>query len=522
MRYPCPMPTRYARLPLPAFLAALDTWRARPAPEEREGLSAALAFLLERTGFAGAALDLDAPPLAPVSLAAGSLAPGAKRPAREDEVAELPLLTQATANALGEIRIDGAGELPDGPAELANAIAIAVEVIRDRERARRAEGHLEALDEAVRGITSVLDVDRVLQRIVDQVRVLVQADYAALGIVDDDEVIELFITSGISSEAREEIGHPPRGQGLLGLIIREGRSFRIEDIATDPHRHGFPPHHPEMHPFLGVPVRTGTRTVGNLYLTRSGTGRPFVDDDLELVERFALHAGIAIENARLHDRVQRLTIVEERERIGRDLHDQIIQRLYGISLLLDDVPELIAEDEALARDRIEDAIGSLTSTIQEIRTFVFGLRPVELGPRGLVGALEVLAGEINRSMGLEVSVRVEPGIAPPMEHIAELLSVAREALANVARHAEARAAELDLSDDGAAFRLEVVDDGRGFDPSTSPSAGHHGLENMRKRAARLGGVLEVASQEGRGTRIILTLPHRPVPAEEDAMTEQDA
>jgi len=107
VRYPCPMPTRYARLPLPAFLAALDTWRARPAPEEREGLSAALAFLLERTGFAGAALDLDAPPLAPVSLAAGSLAPGAKRPAREDEVAELPLLTQATANALGEIRIDG-------------------------------------------------------------------------------------------------------------------------------------------------------------------------------------------------------------------------------------------------------------------------------------------------------------------------------------------------------------------------------------------------------------------------------
>ncbi len=504
------MPTRYAHLPLPAFLGALDAWRARPGLAERPALEEALAALVERTGFRGAAVVLDAPPLAPVELRAGTLA-AEHDPAGStgEQITDLPLLTGITAAPVGTIRIDGAGDLPDGPPELAHAIATAIEATRDRERAQQAEAHLAALDEAVRGIASVLDLDRVLQPIVDRVRVLVHADYAALGIVDDEGIIELFITSGLSPGDRERIGHPPRGHGLLGLITREGRPFRIDDIATDERRYGFPANHPEMHPFLGVPVPSLGRTVGNLYLTRGPGGRRFTADDQELVERFALHAGIAIENARLHDRVQRLTIVEERERIGRDLHDQIIQRLYGITLSLDDVPEIVTEDAALARQRIEDAIEALTATIQEIRTFVFGLRPVELGERGLVGALEQLAGELNRNVGLEVSVRVEPGVEPPMDQVAELLSVAREALTNVARHADARAAELDLSDDGTAFRLEVIDDGRGFEASAPAPAGHHGLANMRQRAARVGGMLEVASQTGRGTRIILTLPHRP-------------
>jgi signal transduction histidine kinase len=514
------MPDRFARLPLPAFISALDAWRARPDPEERPALEAALTRLVERTGFRGASLTVDAPPLVRVEVHAGSLATeGGRLP--DGTTTELPLLTEANATPVGTLRVHGTGSLPDGPPELASAIATAVEVIRDRERARRAEAHLAALDEAVQGIAAVLDLDRVLQRIVDRVRGLAHADYAALGIVSDGGQIERFITSGISPADRERIGHPPEGRGLLGLIIREGRALRIDDVATDPRRYGFPPNHPEMRSFLGVPVPSLGHTVGNLYLTRGTTGGPFGEADQELVERFALHAGIAIENARLHDRVQRLTIVEERERIGRDLHDQIIQRLYAISLALDDVPELMESDAELARERVDDAIESLTAAIQEIRTFVFGLRPVQLDERGLVAALEQLAGEMNRNLGLEVSIRAEPGIEPPMELVAELLSVAREALTNVARHADARGAELDLSDDGSWFRLEVVDDGRGFDAAAAAPAGHHGLNNMRQRAARLGGMLEVGSQQGRGTRIILTLPHRPKRTGDGQMTESE-
>ena len=135
----------------------------------------------------------------------------------------------------------------------------------------------------------------------------------------------------------------PRGHGLLGLIVRENRSFRIPDLAVDPRRYGFPPHHPPMHSFLGVPVTVQGRSVGNLYLTNKTGADEFSEDDQALVESFAVHAGIAIENARLHEQVQRLAIVDERERISKDLHDGIIQNLYAVGLSLEDVPELVRE-----------------------------------------------------------------------------------------------------------------------------------------------------------------------------------
>ncbi len=193
------MPARYAHLPLTAFLAALDEWRARPVAAERPALEQALAALVEHTGFRGAAVLLDAPPLVPVELRAGTLAAQAgSAGATGAQIIDLPLVTEMTATPVGTIRIDGEGAIPHGPLELANAIATAIEVTRDRERARQAEAHLAALDEAVRGIASVLDLDRVLQPIVDRVRGLVHADYAALGIVNDEAIIELFITSGLS------------------------------------------------------------------------------------------------------------------------------------------------------------------------------------------------------------------------------------------------------------------------------------------------------------------------------------
>ena len=194
-------------------------------------------------------------------------------------------------------------------------------------------GVVEAFDAATRAIAGLQSVDDVLQVIVDEVRPLVGARYAALGIVDPDGNIERFITSGIDAETRARIGALPRGRGFLGLIIRENRSFRIRDIARDPRRYGFPPNHPPMHSFLGVPVTVQGRSVGNLYLTDKAGAGEFSEDDQRLVETFALHAGIAIENARLHEQVQRLAIVDERERIGKDLHDGIIQSLYAVGLV---------------------------------------------------------------------------------------------------------------------------------------------------------------------------------------------
>ena len=174
-----------------------------------------------------------------------------------------------------------------------------------------------ALDAATRGIAGVLDIDAVLRLIVERVRDLVGSRYAALGIVDHAGLILRFVTVGIDPADRERIGDLPRGHGLLGLIIREGRSFRIPEIAAHPDSSGFPPHHPPMRSFLGVPIIVAGASVGNLYLTDKIGAAEFSEDDQALVEMFALHAGIAIENARLHAQVQRLAIVDERERIAR-------------------------------------------------------------------------------------------------------------------------------------------------------------------------------------------------------------
>jgi signal transduction histidine kinase len=373
-------------------------------------------------------------------------------------------------------------------------------------RARRAEAHLAALDVAVQGISGVLALEAVLQLIVDHVRALADAEYAALDITHPDGVIERFITSGLSNAARERIGELPRGQGLLGLIIREGQAFRIPDIATDPRRYGFPPDHPEMHSFLGVPITVKGRAIGNLYLTNKRGAAEFSSDDQTLVERFAAHAGLAIENARLSERVQALAVVEERERIGRDLHDGIIQRIYAVTLGLDDVPEIAMTDAAEASERVDRAIDALHAAIGEIRSFIYGLRPGLDDPGSMASALESLAEEtrLNTPMRIEVAAPTVAGLSPTVR--GELVSIAREALSNAVRHAEASRTRIEVVAAGDEVRLEVADDGTGFDAVAPMRDGHHGLANMRRRAESLGGTLAVDTAPGRGTRIIVTLP----------------
>ncbi|MDQ2674347.1 MAG: GAF domain-containing sensor histidine kinase [Chloroflexota bacterium] len=370
---------------------------------------------------------------------------------------------------------------------------------------------LRALDEAVRGISGVLELDRVLQLIVDHVRVLVDAEYAALGIVDDAGAIERFITSGMSAETRAAIGALPRGHGLLGLIIRENRAFRIPRIAEHPESYGFPANHPPMDSFLGLPITSKGVPIGRLYLTNKRGADEFTELDQAMAEVFALHAAIAIENARLHDQVRRLAIVDERERISRDLHDSVIQAIYAQTLALDDVPDMIATEPEEGARRVDDAIDALNAVIRDVRNFIFGLRPVLLESGDLADGLRHLATELRRNGGVAVAVDVtgsdpETLAALPLETVAELLAITREALSNVARHADATTCHVALSSETGSLRLEIADDGRGFDGRRDAERGHHGLANMRARASALGADYEIASGPDGGTRMILTLP----------------
>ena len=372
---------------------------------------------------------------------------------------------------------------------------------------------LEALDEATRAIAGELDLDRVLQLTVDRVRALVDARYAALGIVDRAGRIERFITSGISPARRARIGSPPRGHGLLGTIIRDGVSLRLPDIKEHPDSYGFPPNHPPMRSFLGVPVRVGGRPIGNFYLTEKRAARAFSEGDLELVELFALHAGIAIQTARLHRQVQDLILIDERLRISRDLHDGIVQGLYAVALSLEDVPDLIDEDRVEAVSRVDRAIDRLNASIRDIRAFIMGLGAGD-GSSLAQGVLEA-AAELPRERGLQLDLDIaaaagiDEKVTPETSH--ELVQMIREALSNVVRHSDAAGVRIAVLDDTDAAVLEVSDDGRGFDVGQRAGPGHLGLANLRDRAAALGGELRIESRPGGGTTVMvrIPLPHAP-------------
>jgi signal transduction histidine kinase len=262
-----------------------------------------------------------------------------------------------------------------------------------------------------------------------------------------------------------------------------------------------------MHSLLGVPVRVKGRTLGNLYLTDKESAPEFSEQDQRLVELFALHAGIAFENARLYEAVQKLAVIEERDRIGKDLHDGIIQGIYGVTLSLEDVQELSASEPAEAMARVDRAIDALHDTIRDLRNFIFGLRPELVDRTDLTGLLAALADQLRQNSMIDVDIRLpDTPIDLPAHARAELLQIAREALSNVARHSEGTRAKLGLTAAADEIVLEVVDNGRGFDTAAPRTNEHYGLGNMRDRAVALGGSIELDSVPGSGTRIIVRIP----------------
>jgi signal transduction histidine kinase len=383
---------------------------------------------------------------------------------------------------------------------------------------------IDAFDAATRAIAGLQSVDLALQVIVDQLRPLVGARYAALGIVGPDGVIERFITSGITTADRAAIGAIPRGHGFLGLIIRENQSIRIPDIATDPRRYGFPPNHPPMHSFLGVPVNVHGRSVGNLYLTDKEGQAEFSAADQRIVETFALHAAIAIENARVHEQAERLAIIDERERISTDLHDGIIQSLYAVGLSLEDVPELVHDDPDEVERRVEHAIDSLHLAIRDIRNFIFGLRPELLGGTTLIGGLIAIVDEFRHNSMIHVDLHAPGPLAEPdPEATAHLLGVVNEALSNVARHSGATMANVSLETwpDGGLL-LTIEDNGHGFDATVPGLLGHQGMVNMRSRVTTIGATMTLASGPS-GTRVEVRRPGTQItPAEAPASVEGTA
>src|SRR5512135_3256394 len=381
---------------------------------------------------------------------------------------------------------------------------------RDELNEYRFSAQLEALHEATMTITAELSLDRVLQQITDLARSLAQATYAALGVPDQAGGLEQFIASGIPQDVIDSMDHLPTGRGLLGLLLREPRPIRIRRLQDDPRFSGFPARHPIMTSFLGVPIIFKGKLLGNLYLTDKIGAEEFSDQDERLIVMLAANAAIAIENAHLYSQVQRLAVLEERDRIAMDLHDGIIQSIYAVGLTLEYVDLTLAEQPEVARERLKQSIGGLNEVIRDIRNYILDLRPQRFQNKNLVAGLNdlVRAFKANTFIATEVQStdRADADLTP--EQSAGLFHITQEALANIAKHAKARKVIVAVQRDTLNVMLSVQDDGRGFDLPNVQMYRGHGLQNMAERAKTLGAEFKVTSAVGQGTRMEVRLPVR--------------
>lgn len=490
------------------------------------------------------------------------------------------------------------------------------------------QARLQLLLDAVVTISADLSLDGVLARIVAIASRLVDARYAALGVLSAGRQRRLrtFIHHGISTDLAAEIGDLPTGHGLLGLIIDRPEPLRLHDIAEHPASYGFPEHHPPMSSFLGVPVRIRDRVFGNLYLTEKVGGGDFTAQDEEIVVALAAAAGVAIENARLYEETttretwarataalgtalaepdpaddpvaelvaqarnlaaadaawvevapeegtpqvlarsgvegiadggpvlsvpftpsagsngtlslawspehedrhhvldaklvaayaeqaalslqlaearedqRRLAVFEDRDRIGRDLHDLVIQRLFAVGLGLQGATRLVQKPEVAAR--IEQAVDDLDATIKDIRRAIFGLSSLE-SAGDVQAEVTRLVDRAAATLKFRPSLTFEGPVRTlvPDDVVPDLLAVLAEGLSNASRHAEATAVQVVL-EVGDQVVLTVRDNGRGMSRAVTES----GLANIRTRAEQRGGTLSVESVPDGGTAVVWTVP----------------
>lgn len=367
---------------------------------------------------------------------------------------------------------------------------------------------LIALHKASLELVKDFSLDRLLERIAAVACEQADARYAALGVLDDNGKLVKFISVGMTDNEIKRMAHPPVGKGLIGELMDTEVPLRLRVLQEHPRSVGFPANHPPMVSFLGVPIRAANKQLGQIYLTEKIDAAEFTADDEKIIQMLAAYAAAAIQNARLHENTHRLAVLEERERIGMDLHDGIIQSIYGVGLSLEGAMLSILEDPIDAKLRIERSIQGLNQAIRDLRAYILDLRPRQMGNDGLMSGLKRLATEFRANSLTEV-VLTGPekdmmDLTPSQALV--LFHICQESLANAAKHAKAKKVEISLWSTDERALMEIHDDGRGFDMETKSLSIGHGLANMLTRAQSAGGDVDISSVPGEGTTILAWVP----------------
>ncbi len=375
-------------------------------------------------------------------------------------------------------------------------------VIRDMTERRQSGARIEAINDVARAVLDGHEAD-VLRIMAAQGRRIVDADLGAVVTTADPGTVVIREVDADDAVRLRGAAFADAGT-LTGDTIRSRRAQVTDDLSGSSAISRDIADVASLGPALFVPLATEERIFGVLVAARRRGHAPFLDDDLRSLELFAAQASVALEHARIRSELQRLAVVEDRERIARELHDGIVQALFAVGLGLLSVEPLAAEEPV--RGRLREAVDSIDRVIADLRRYIFGLRPQAVGMETLGHAVATLAKEFEARTGiitvLDTDSRLDDAGGGV---IGDVIQVAREALSNVARHAGATTCRVSLRYEAPDAVLEIDDDGRGFDTASVPGHGY-GMSNLRERAAAVSGAVDVTSQPGQGTTVRLAFP----------------
>ncbi len=380
---------------------------------------------------------------------------------------------------------------------------LVVAAIRDATDRRRAQNRMHAVIEVTRAIMEG-ESARALRLIAHHARVLGGADESMVTVPEPGgETLVVRVADGERAEALIGIRMPVL-KSLAGEAFRTGKPVNVPDVRKDARAHQPAVIAGRFGPMSCMPLRVAGRSFGTLVVANQRGGTRFAGESLKVVEMFASQAAVALEYARLSEELQRLAILEDRERIGKELHDGVIQALFAVGMTLQ-ATEAKVDDPETVRTRLAGAVESIDSAIRDLRNYIFGLRPGILADRQLDQALRQLAEEFQERSGIITAVDIDARIAAQLGNAStELVQIAREALSNAARHAQSSTCRLSLVQRGEKAVLEIDDDGRGLGLAHDRQG--QGLRNMRERAQAIGGKFSVESSPTEGTTVRVALP----------------
>jgi signal transduction histidine kinase len=347
------------------------------------------------------------------------------------------------------------------------------------------------------------DLEQVLESIARVSQELVKAKYSALGVPDGKGGLRFFKTIGIPVDEMRQIGHLPHGEGLLGVIMQERTTLRIDRMQDDPRSAGFCENHPGMTSLLGVPIQAGSRLFGMLYLCDRVDGKPFDEHDQWLIETMAGYAGLAIAGSEISEQQSLMTLLEERERISMELHDGVIQSLYAIGMHL----ELARTGKALHASDLDRPIDELNAVIEDIRRYILNLNARDQRQKTIYRSFQEILARLSIPGGITVALEAPDDYPPFTPGMFEgVCQIVNELVSNVIRHANATHLDIVAQDREGLFQVVITDDGKGFDMQQARHADGLGLRNIQQRTLIYNGHITFDSKPGNGTRVTVTIP----------------